>query len=542
MEGRPVQIVVAKEDHTFELDEEALASIVCQDHVKDKHIAVISVAGAFRKGKSFLLDFFLRYLKSNGSPDWLGPEDRPLTGFSWRGGCERDTTGILAWSEILMVDTPSGEKIAVLLLDTQGAFDSQSTVRDCATIFALSTMTSSVQVYNLSQNIQEDDLQHLQLFTEYGRLALEDSGDVPFQRLEFLVRDWSFPYEAPYGPVGGQSILDRRLQISEKQHPELQALRKHIRSCFTDISCFLMPHPGLKVATNPNFDGRLTEIEPDFKEQLKSLIPQLLSPENLVVKEIGGHKIRAGDLVNYFRSYMAIYKGDELPEPKSMLEATAEANNLSAVAGAKEMYASLMESICGGGKPYLNSNLLDGEHLRVKDKALEHFTGRRKMGGAEFSEKYKERLEQEIEEQFLHYRTQNESKNIFKAFKTPATLFAVTMIFYIVSGFMGFIGLYPLANLANLAMGVTLITLCAWAYIRYSGGLRDLGTVIDFVAEAIWENALRPAYLGIGGNQLEQASQQFTNITNLGNQTAGVLSPNGRSGGTSITSPKTKST
>lgn len=65
MEGRPVQIVVAKEDHTFELDEEALANIVCQEHVKDKHIAVISVAGAFRKGKSFLLDFFLRYLKAN---------------------------------------------------------------------------------------------------------------------------------------------------------------------------------------------------------------------------------------------------------------------------------------------------------------------------------------------------------------------------------------------------------------------------------------------------------------------------------------------
>ena len=60
------------------------------------------------------------------------------------------------------------------------------------------------------------------------------------------------------------------------------------------------------------------------------------------------------------------------------------------------MYSSLMESICGGDKPFLNSALLDEEHLRVKDKALEHFHGRRKMGGTEFSEKYKEQLEQVI--------------------------------------------------------------------------------------------------------------------------------------------------
>ena len=43
-------------------------------------------------------------------------------------------------------------------------------------------MTSSVQVYNISQNIQEDDLQHLQLFTDYGRLALQEhSAHKPFQ-------------------------------------------------------------------------------------------------------------------------------------------------------------------------------------------------------------------------------------------------------------------------------------------------------------------------------------------------------------------------
>lgn len=169
--GRPVQILRTKDDHSFELDEDALGRILLADHVKDKPVVVVSVAGAFRKGKSFLLDFFLRYMRNQGQADWLGDPTAPLKGFSWRGGCERDTTGILLWDEVFLVTTSQGQQLAVLFMDTQGAFDCESTVKDCATIFALSTMTSSVQVYNLSQNIQEDDLQHLQLFTEYGRLA-----------------------------------------------------------------------------------------------------------------------------------------------------------------------------------------------------------------------------------------------------------------------------------------------------------------------------------------------------------------------------------
>lgn len=52
----------------------------------------------------------------------------------------------MLWSQPYLMKNQDGEEVAVLLMDTQGAFDSQSTVRDCATIFALSTMLSSLQV------------------------------------------------------------------------------------------------------------------------------------------------------------------------------------------------------------------------------------------------------------------------------------------------------------------------------------------------------------------------------------------------------------
>ncbi|CAO2604322.1 Atl2 [Lemmus lemmus] len=487
----PVQIVLAHEDdHNFELDEEALEQILLQEHIRDLNIVVVSVAGAFRKGKSFLLDFMLRYMYNKVNSDsqsWIGGNNEPLTGFTWRGGCERETTGIQVWNEVFVIDRPNGTKVAVLLMDTQGAFDSQSTIKDCATVFALSTMTSSVQVYNLSQNIQEDDLQHLQLFTEYGRLAMEEIYQKPFQTLMFLIRDWSYPYEHSYGLEGGKQFLEKRLQVKQNQHEELQNVRKHIHNCFSNLGCFLLPHPGLKVATNPSFDGRLKDIDEDFKRELRNLVPLLLAPENLVEKEISGSKVTCRDLVEYFKAYIKIYQGEELPHPKSMLQATAEANNLAAVAGARDLYCKSMEQVCGGDKPYIAPSDLERKHLDLKEVALKQFRSVKKMGGDEFCRRYQDQLEAEIEETYANFIKHNDGKNIFYAARTPATLFAVMFAMYIISGLTGFIGLSSLAVICNLVMGLALTSLCTWAYVKYSGEFREIGTMIDQIAETLWE-------------------------------------------------------
>lgn len=64
MPGTAIQIINTSEEHTFLLNEDALSEVLMRDEVKDRFVCVVSVAGAFRKGKSFLLDFFLRYLYS----------------------------------------------------------------------------------------------------------------------------------------------------------------------------------------------------------------------------------------------------------------------------------------------------------------------------------------------------------------------------------------------------------------------------------------------------------------------------------------------
>ncbi|KAA0195742.1 hypothetical protein HAZT_HAZT003733 [Hyalella azteca] len=62
MSGHPVPIVVQnKETREFELDEEALRGVLLRPEVGDKPVCVVAVAGAFRTGKSFLLNFLVKY-------------------------------------------------------------------------------------------------------------------------------------------------------------------------------------------------------------------------------------------------------------------------------------------------------------------------------------------------------------------------------------------------------------------------------------------------------------------------------------------------
>ena len=69
------------------------------------------------------------------------------SGFAWRGGQERQTTGIWIWSEPFLRKTSvSNENIAILLMDTQGMFDNETSMSLTAQIFGLSTFVSSYQV------------------------------------------------------------------------------------------------------------------------------------------------------------------------------------------------------------------------------------------------------------------------------------------------------------------------------------------------------------------------------------------------------------
>lgn len=59
----PVKVISA-ENNVFQLHTDELKVILENDNIKDHYVMVLSIAGAFMKGKSFLMNIFLRYLEA----------------------------------------------------------------------------------------------------------------------------------------------------------------------------------------------------------------------------------------------------------------------------------------------------------------------------------------------------------------------------------------------------------------------------------------------------------------------------------------------
>lgn len=54
--------IISINNSSFHLELDRLKQIVEADDIKDRQVIIVSIAGPYRTGKSFLLSFFLKYL------------------------------------------------------------------------------------------------------------------------------------------------------------------------------------------------------------------------------------------------------------------------------------------------------------------------------------------------------------------------------------------------------------------------------------------------------------------------------------------------
>lgn len=61
--------------------------------------------------------------------------------------------------------------------------------------------------------------------------------------------------------------------------------------------------------------------------------------------------------------------------------------------------------------------------------------------------------------------------------------------------------------------GISLLILALWAYIRYSGELRDIGTMLDDTASFCWNKFLSPIYKGCLSRGIAQIASNTEFLT-----------------------------
>lgn len=346
--GHPLQLVrLNMESNTAEVDDEAMkefGSIL--QKVGSHKLAVVAVMGAFRTGKSFLLDLFLRYLRHEESnpghnghesepresgkdfaaPPWLtasefveGANDKAPSGFRFRGGMDACTEGIWVWSEPFpkMIN---GEKVMLILMDTQGAWDSELTQEQSATIFGLTAVLSSKLIYNINMQIQEDKIENLAYFMNFAQAALRaaaSDGDVkmdqadlqkeidqPFQSLDFLVRDWK-----NFRDNDSEDACNDMMEQHLKKHvnPEKRDTAKALDAMFRKMRCCCLPHPGLKIEKEA-WTGAVSDIDQDFTRFMHRYVESVFRTD-LDSKKILGTEISTITFPLVVKQFVQAFQG-----------------------------------------------------------------------------------------------------------------------------------------------------------------------------------------------------------------------------------------
>ncbi|XP_039255993.2 uncharacterized protein LOC120332744 [Styela clava] len=399
--------VIDIEDGKVILNSEEFEKVLNQPEIGNRPIAVISIAGTFRRGKSFILNFLLRYVRNKGylrkDDEWIGNKsDRIADGFEWCSGSAAHTQGIMIFSEPFIVATPKGE-VAVLFMDTQGLFDSNTSKTQNLMIFAFNTIISSVQILNLSGDINEHDLEFLQFFTEYARrITQQKSGGAFLQGLKFLIRDWPHVNDHEFGSNGGKDYLEKYMETKGKIE-ELKVVRKYISSAYRNISCFLMPHPGLTLAQGLPYDkATVNDIDEKFVQQLTPLAESVLHPDNLIVKEFSD-----GKPMNYRGLYATATKCadafgtiDTDIKVDDILEVIASAEDNEMRRACLNHYTELMSKYIVGCASDTEAKL---KHNKAKSEAIGKFYSRGKGGKNEKRVQSRTHAEGEIDKAYARF-------------------------------------------------------------------------------------------------------------------------------------------
>mmetsp|Transcript_64535 Transcript_64535/g.120101 ORF Transcript_64535/g.120101 Transcript_64535/m.120101 type:complete len:583 (-) Transcript_64535:41-1789(-) len=381
-DGAPLQIIrLDQDENKVTIDEDNLAIIEknCRAHGSAMEVAVLSVMGAFRTGKSFLLDVMLRFLRAEAAgkkneqsgpergsqsgeaypvPEWMRGQlegsGEANDGFRFKGGMDKCTEGIWIWS-VPFKRVVNGKEVLLLLMDTQGAWDSEMTKEQSATVFGLTALLSSKLVYNISMQIQEDKVENLGFFMNFAQGALRSAAEKnrqsgntvdeaeierPFQSLTFLIRDWrNFRDDWSMEQCTKQMHEHMERHMNPKSANE-NSTTTALKRMFHDIGVWCLPHPGFAIEKE-TWSGDVNDIQDDFIRFVDIYMHKTFTSE-LDTKKMLGAPLSSLSFSEVVRSFVRAFQ-DVQCHATTFTEAVQTATVLAAQDSLQQFYRQEME-------------------------------------------------------------------------------------------------------------------------------------------------------------------------------------------------------
>ncbi|CAJ0930344.1 unnamed protein product, partial [Mesorhabditis belari] len=280
--------------------------------IGDRPVAVVSTVGGFREGKSFFDNILLKGLQNGGNVEFE-PNDviGGPNGVAFKRGIQRHTVGIQIWDKVFYRTNSRGIEIAVLLIDTQGTFDTESHMKNSAIIFMITLMISSNLVFNKMKLLNAHDLADLNVFIEMSRNGGEPMG----QSLLFLMRDWQGD-----GDGGMWPEYLKEIRSSSAKAADLKGMLEGIFGAFHKVECWTVFPPNAAVR---KADGSIKagDCDAEFLRNLCSCANHIL--RNLEPKKVLGTALDGATLETYILEVVKHVRENSAICMNNALEATS---------------------------------------------------------------------------------------------------------------------------------------------------------------------------------------------------------------------------
>nr|CAG4712544.1 unnamed protein product [Naegleria fowleri] len=353
---KPQQLpLISHVDGKFQVDKKSVEII---SKIKEP-IAVLSIAGVYRSGKSFLLNQIL---------------DRN-DGFSISPTVMPCTKGLWVWSVPLKVSNKNHSDFRLLIIDSEGIGSFCANETYDTQIFALSLLLSSFFIYNSVGSIDDNAITRLGLVTElskYIRSKLRSDVNSLFPSFLWVVRDFTLDLNVEGRRISSKEYLENALAVEDRIVSETERAKQQIKTSlkhyFTDRDCFtlLRPiHDERKLQNASKVD--VNDIRFEFRQQIEILKEKIFS--NIKPKEFSGKMLNGRMFISLCENYCnAMNEGSIVIDSCWNNVVKHECDTLQAEA--LRIYKSKMQKLV---KQCVDQNELENAHFEYEQEAMNHF-------------------------------------------------------------------------------------------------------------------------------------------------------------------------